>query len=79
MRSQKKDKRQIEEVAKGAGSDSEGGHKEGRVVPKRTEGSLNGNRITGVERKLGNKMQKRKADLSWTFNYKPVSLKLFPS
>lgn len=77
MCSQKKDKREIEEVAKGAGSDSEGGHKEGRVVPRQREPSLNGNRITGAERKPGNKMQKRKADLSWTFNYKLVSL--FPS
>ena len=38
----------------GAGSDSEGEHKKGQEVQKQIEGSLNGNRITGAERKLGN-------------------------
>lgn len=66
-------------MAKGVGSNSEGEQKGWRVVRKQTEDSLTGNRITEAERKLGNKMQERKADLSWTFNYKLVSLKLFPS
>ena len=29
-------------------------------------------RITGVERKLGNMIQKRNANLLWTFNYKLI-------